>query len=99
MSSRFPRVSAFVRDRRGTAAAEFVLMLPMLIAPLIAMIDVGVFAVQRMQVDAAGRAGVGAAWHVCNDATKAATQTNCTGGGGDLSGAITAAVQSTTLGT
>jgi hypothetical protein len=74
-------------------------MLPLLIAPLIAMIDVGVFAVQRMQVDAASRAGAGAAWHVCDDATKAATQANCTGGGGDLSGKITSAVQSTTLGT
>jgi Flp pilus assembly protein TadG len=88
----------FVRDIRGAAAAEFALMAPVLIAPVIGMIDLGVFAVQRMQVDAASRAGAGAAWHVCDDATLPATQGNCTGGGGDLGAAVTAAIQSTTLG-
>jgi Flp pilus assembly protein TadG len=97
MRHRLLNASCFFRDVRGAAAAEFVLMLPLLIAPIIPMVDVGVFAVQRMQVEAASRAGAGAAWHVCDDATKAATQTNCTGGVGDLSAAITAAVQSTTL--
>lgn len=68
-------------------------------APLIGMVDVGIFAVQRMQVDAASQAGVAAAWHLCDDATKPANQANCKAGGGDLAAAITAAVQSTTLGT
>ena len=99
MGWRFPRVSAFVSDRRGAAAAEFVLCLPMLILPLIGMVDVAVFAMQRMQVDAAGEAGGAAAWHVCADPTKPANQTNCVAGGGGLAAAVTAAIQSTNLGT
>jgi hypothetical protein len=78
---------------------EFVLCLPVIAFPLVGMVDLGMFAVQRMQVDAASQDGVAAAWHVCDDATKPAIQANCTGGGGDLAAAITAAVQSTSLGT
>jgi hypothetical protein len=100
MLRRFPSVSKFLGDVQGAAAAEFVLMLPLLIAPLIAMIDLGIFVVQRMQVDTASRAGVAAAWHVCDDpGAAAATEGTCEGGDGDLAGSITAAIQSTTLGT
>jgi Flp pilus assembly protein TadG len=97
MTSRLNHLRSFLQDVRGTAAAEYVLCLPLLVGPVIAMVDLGVFTVQRMEVDAASQAGVAAAWHVCTDQTKPANQTNCTGG--DLSAAITAAIQSTNIGT
>jgi len=99
MFRQFPGVSDFLRDVRGAAAAEFVLVLPLITAPVVGMVDLGVFVVQRMQVDAASQAAAAVAWYVCDDPTLPATQTNCTGGGGDLAGKITAAVQSTTLAT
>jgi hypothetical protein len=76
---------------------EFVLCLPLVIVPLIGMADVGIFVVQRMQVDAASQAGAAAAWHVCDDPTEPVTESNC--GGGGLEAAITAGVESTSLGT
>lgn len=99
MGSNLPGWRRFRRDVRGAAAAEFVLILPILLLPLVGMVDVGVFAVQRMQVDSASQAGVAAAWHVCANPLAPANQTNCTAGGGDLAAAVTAAVQSTNLGT
>jgi Flp pilus assembly protein TadG len=99
MVGRFLRVSDFFRDVRGAAAVEYVLMLPLIITPLIGMVDLGIFVVQRMQVDAASQGAAAIAWYVCDDPTLPATQTNCAGGGGDLAGKITAAVQSTTLST
>jgi Flp pilus assembly protein TadG len=92
-------LKTFPRDVRGAAAAEFVLILPILLLPLVPMVDIGVFAVQRMQVDSASQAGVAAAWHVCDNPMMPANQTNCTAGGGDLAAAVTAAIQSTNLAT
>jgi Flp pilus assembly protein TadG len=93
MNNALLRLRSFLRDTGGVAAVEFVLCLPVVMFPLVGVVDLGVFATQRMQVDAASQAGAAAAWHVCDDPTKPANQTNCTAGGGDLAGAITAAVQ------
>ncbi len=97
MMSRLSALREFLGNVDGAAAAEFVLSLPVLIIPLMGLIDLGSFTVQRMQVDAASQSGASAAWHACTDDTKPANQTNCTGG--NLSSEITAAVQATTLGT
>lgn len=97
MLGRHFQASTFLRDVRGAAAAEFVLCLPLVIAPIVGMVDLGIFAVQRMQVDAASQAGAAAAWHVCDDPDEAVSEATC-GEGDVLAAAITAGVQSTTLG-
>jgi Flp pilus assembly protein TadG len=86
----------FLKDTRGAAAAEFVLWLSVLIVPILSVVDLGVFAMQRMQVDVASQAAVQAAWRLCDTPTKLAPASdNCPG----LAAALTAGAQSTTLGT
>jgi Flp pilus assembly protein TadG len=88
-----PNARPFMRDTRGAAAAEFVLWLAILVVPVLSAADLGVYAMQRMQLDIAAQAGVQAAWHLC-DSTKLPAASNCTG----VSSAITTAVQTTSLG-
>jgi hypothetical protein len=84
----------FFADTRGAAAAEFVLWLGVLIVPLLSVVDLGVFAFQKMQLDLASQASVQTAWHLCDSSTKLPATKNCTG----LASAITAAARSTSLG-
>jgi Flp pilus assembly protein TadG len=88
-----PNARPFLRDTRGSAAAEFVLWLAVLVVPVLSAADLGVYAMQRMQLEVAAQAGAQAAWHLC-DSTKLPAASKCTG----LSSAITTAVQTTTLG-
>jgi Flp pilus assembly protein TadG len=85
----------FLRDCRGAAAAEFVLWLAVLGVPLLSVVDLGVFAFQRMQLDAAGQASVQTAWKLCDTTAKLPATRNCPG----LAAAMTAAAQSSPLGT
>jgi len=86
----------FLRDTSGAAAAEFVLWLSILIIPILSVVDLGVFAMQRMQVDVASQAAVQAAWRLCDTPTKLTPASdNCPG----LASVITAGAQSTSLGT
>jgi Flp pilus assembly protein TadG len=86
----------FLKDTNGAAAAEFVLWLSLLIIPILSVVDLGVFAMQRMQVDVASQAAVQAAWRLCDTPAKLEPASdNCPG----LADAITAGAQSTTLGT
>jgi Flp pilus assembly protein TadG len=95
MSSRISNWRTFLRDVRGTAAVEFVLWFPVIAMPLVGVIDLGIFAVQRMQVEAASQAGAAAAWRVCDkDAEHPVTNANCA----SVGSTITAAVQGTGLG-
>jgi Flp pilus assembly protein TadG len=86
----------FLKDTSGAAAAEFVLWLSLLIVPILSVVDLGVFAMQRMQVDIASQAAVQAAWRLCDTPLKLAPASgNCPG----LAAAITTGAQSTSLGT
>lgn len=84
----------FGRDRRGAAAVEFALWAVALTVPALSALDLGMFAVRRMQVEQAGHAGAAAAWRLCDTAEKLPATQNCPG----LSAAVTTAVQSTPLG-
>jgi Flp pilus assembly protein TadG len=83
----------FLRDQSGAAAAELVLWIALLIVPVLSVLDLGLYGFQRMQVEYAAQAGIQAARLACGDSAAPFTK-NCAG----LSSAVTAAVQSTLLG-
>ena len=90
-----PMLRLFWRDTRGVAAVEMGLAGIMLVLGVLNVVDFGVYAYKKMQVDNAAQVGAQAAWKTCYDPSSMlpATQ-NCAG----LNAAITAAIQSTTLG-
>jgi Flp pilus assembly protein TadG len=96
-------------DRRGVAAIEFALVGGFLSVALLNMVDVSIYIFQKMEVDNAAQAGAQAAWNLCGPTTgpnessqlpatlinTSTSMPNCPG----LTAAVTAAVQSTGLGT
>jgi Flp pilus assembly protein TadG len=94
MSSK-PTFRWFRRDPRGTAAVEFAIAALFLVVGLLNAVDLGYYTYRRMEVENAAEAGAQAAWKTCNDiSTMLPATKNCSG----LSTAITAAIQSTSLG-
>jgi Flp pilus assembly protein TadG len=93
--SPFPILRVLSRDTRGTAAVEFALSGILLTVGLINAVDVGFYLYRRMEVENAAQVATQAAWKACSDQTSMlpATQ-NCSG----LNNAITASLQSTSLG-
>jgi Flp pilus assembly protein TadG len=84
------------RDTRGTAAIEFGGASVILVAGLLNAVDLGYYEHRRMEVENAAQAGAQAAWATCNDiSTMLPATQKCAG----LSAAVTAAIQSTSLGT
>jgi Flp pilus assembly protein TadG len=87
------------RDTRGTAAIEFASASMLLIAGLLNAVDLGYYEHRRMEVENAAEVGAQAALNQCagpkidTSRTLPATQ-NCSG----LNTAVTAAIQSTSLG-
>jgi Flp pilus assembly protein TadG len=84
---------AFQTDTQGVAAIEFALIGGVLCVAMLNVVDVAMYAYQQMQVANAAQMGAQAAWKTC-DTTELPATTNCPG----LSSAITAAIQSTSLG-
>ena len=91
------------RDERGVAALEFALVGTFLVVGLLNAVDVGYYTYQRMAVENAAQVGAQAAWKNCSDpSTMLPATVNCTtanGAAADLNSAITAAIQSSSLGT
>jgi Flp pilus assembly protein TadG len=87
-------IDRFWRDTRGAAAVEFVLTLTLLTLPTLNVIDLGLYAYERMQVETAAQAAVQAAWHACATSTQLPTA-NCTG----VAATMLTAAQSTSLST
>lgn len=87
-------VGRFWRDARGAAGVEFVLMLTLLTLPTLNVIDLGLYAYERMQVETAAQAAVQAAWHACSSSAQLPTK-NCTG----VAATMLTAAQSTSLST
>lgn len=85
----------FLLSQRAAAAAEFALILPVLVVPFLNVVDLGFYAFRRMQVDLAAEAGVQAARASCGTMVFPITKYCATG----LTTKITAAAQSTSLGT
>lgn len=87
---------AFRHDRRGTAAVEFALAATLLVVALLNAVDFGYYMYQRMEVENAAEAGAQAAWKTCSDqSTMLPATENCA----NLTTAVTAAIQNTSLGT
>jgi Flp pilus assembly protein TadG len=87
---------AYVKDRAGAAAAEFALVLTLLIIPLLNAFDIGVYVYDRMQLDNAAQAAVQTAWAQCapSGLVPATVNNNCTG----LAAAMAATLKTTPLG-
>ncbi|MES2255436.1 MAG: TadE/TadG family type IV pilus assembly protein [Pseudomonadota bacterium] len=87
---------AYAKNPAGAAAAEFALVLTLLIVPLMNVFDIGVYVYQRMQLDNAAQVAVQTAWAQCAPAgdVPATVNNNCAG----LAAAMTTALRSTPLG-
>lgn len=86
----------FLSDASGAAAAEMALIIPGVAFILLNVVDLSFYIFTRMQLDLAAQAAVGAARDLCDTAAELPATTNC---GGTLTSTMTAAAQSTTLGT
>lgn len=87
------RIASLWRDKRGVSAIEFSFFLSLFALGILNTVDISTYIYQRMQVDNATEMGAQAAWQACNINQLPATK-NCSG----LVTAVTAGVQSTTLG-
>src|ERR1700760_4510988 len=87
-------LTEFRRDARGVAAVEFALVALVIAEGVLNVVDLGVFASAKMQLENAAEMGAQAAWTTCDINHIPATK-NCTG----LDAAVSAAVQGTSLGT
>jgi Flp pilus assembly protein TadG len=86
----------FRRDTGGVAAVEFSIAATMIIVGVLNAVDLGLYEYRRMQVENAAQVGAQAAWKACYDTSAMLpATTKCSG----LNDAITAAIQSTSLGT
>jgi Flp pilus assembly protein TadG len=90
----FSPARRYARDRKGAAAVEFALVLTLLIVPILNVMDFGLYAWDRIQVDNAAQIGAQAGRAACTYSFQPAT-INCP----TLSTAVQTAVQSTSLGT
>ena len=81
-------------DVRGLAAIEFGLIASFLAMAVLNVADISVFMYDRLQVNNATQAGAQAAWETC-DLNHLPVSTKCPA----MNAAVTAAVQSTSLGT
>jgi Flp pilus assembly protein TadG len=86
------RLSHYLREERGAAAAELGIFVLVLTPIVLNLVDIGVYVYKRMQVENAAQAGAQAAWATCDKAP--ANSTNCP----YLSGAVSGGVQGTSLG-
>lgn len=95
---RYSPTSAFKPNRattRGAAAIEFAGAAMMLVTGVLNAVDIGDYIIKRMAVENAAQAGAQAAWNACYDqSTMLPATKNCPA----LVAAVTAAVQSTSLG-
>lgn len=86
------------RDEKGAAAVEFALVVTLLTVPVLNVVDLAMYAWDRMQVDNAAQMGAQAAWTTCaattNHPATPNSYANCSG----MPAAVTQAVQSTSLG-
>jgi Flp pilus assembly protein TadG len=85
--------SRMAGDERGVAAVEFAIIVSVVMVALLNAVDVAKYFFERMQVENAAQMGAQSAWATC-DTTKLPATTNCSA----LSSAVSAAIQTTSLG-
>jgi Flp pilus assembly protein TadG len=86
-------------EQRGAAAAEFALVLTLLTVPLLNVIDLAMYAWDRMQLENAAQVAAQAAWAVCPNTTNLPATPNSYAKCPAMPAAVTTAVRSTSLGT
>lgn len=84
---------SFLRDTKGAAAVEFVLWCALIVVPMLSAVDIGIYAYEKMQVEAAAQAAVQAAFHSC-DASQLPAASKCA----NVLTTMRTAAQSTSLG-
>jgi len=82
-------------SEHGAAAVEMAIIASMMVVPLLNVMDVGLYMFQRMQVENAAQMAAQATWATCDTAAEQPATTGCA----NLTTAMTAAAQSTSLGT
>lgn len=87
------RIRQLRKDNRGLAAIEFALIAGFLSVAVLNVADVSVFLFDQLQVNNATQMGVQAAWATC-DLNHVPATTKCPA----MNGAVTTAIQSTSLG-
>jgi len=99
MTDLLDAVRCYRRDQTGAAAVEFALVLTLLTVPVLNVVDLAMYAWDRMQLDNAAQVAVQAAWTTCaapsNHPASPNSYANCNG----MPAAVTRAAQSTSLGT
>jgi Flp pilus assembly protein TadG len=86
-------------DAKGAAAAEFALILMLLLIPLLNAVDLATYAWKRMLVDNAAQVAAQAAWATCSASVNLPATPNSYANCPDMPGAVTMAARSTALGT
>jgi Flp pilus assembly protein TadG len=93
MKVRLKSLGSLRKDVRGLAAIEFALIAGFLCYALLNVADVSIYLFDRVQVNNATQMGAQAAWATC-DLNHLPASTKCP----SMNGAVTTAVQSTSLG-
>jgi Flp pilus assembly protein TadG len=91
-------LSQYRRANGGAAAAEFALILGLLVIPVLNAVDLAVYAWNRMQVDNAAQVAVQAAWATCDSSANLPATPNAYANCPGMPLAVVTAVQSTPLG-
>lgn len=89
-----PRLRNFLRADHGGAAAELTLLLPVMILPLLNVVDLATYSFQKMQLEHAAEAGAQAIRGACGPQQTPVTK-NCATG---LAATVAAGAHSTSLG-
>jgi len=88
----------YMADRRGAAAAEFALVLSLLVIPILNVVDFGIYVFQRMELDNATQVAAQTAFATCNTPANLPATPNNYANCSSLPAAVTTAVRSTPLG-
>jgi Flp pilus assembly protein TadG len=94
----FHKLNRYRRDEKGAAAVEFALVVTLLTVPVLNVIDLAMYAWDRMQLDNAAQMGAQAAWTTCSAPANWPATPNAYANCAGMPAAVTRAVQSTSLG-
>ncbi len=98
MSRRSLVLAAWTARSDGAAAVELALITPLLIATMLNIVDVSMYAYDRMQVQNAAQMGAEAAWATCNENTPGELPATNTANCPNFSTAVSNAITKTILG-
>jgi Flp pilus assembly protein TadG len=95
----FRALRRYRRDEKGAAAVEFALVLTLLTVPVLNVVDLALYAWDRMQLDNAAQVAAQAAWATCSTPANHPATPNSYALCAGMPAAVTTAVRSTSLGT